>query len=126
MSEVNEHAEIIANTVYHTFPYNMLIPNFKGPHADDCGGCLINAEVKKLVDKLNELSPVEEIIANLEESNNNLETLRADKSLAFRLADFREDGSISYLVTNLVSERDRLARLLESTKRELNTTIRKL
>jgi hypothetical protein len=130
MSEVNKHAEIIANTVYHVYPYRVGFPTGgfdpKTPHADDCGGCLINAEVKKLVDKLNTLSPVEEIIAELKEAKNTIKTLVEDISKAFEIAGLTEESSVTSLVETLVWEQNRLTRLLEGVKQDLNITIKKL
>ena len=111
---MNEHAEIIANTVFHTFPYNMLVPNFKGPHAEDCGGCIINAEVAKLVHKLNMLSPVEDIIAELEKEKEKREALTQDRWDAFDKAGVEKAGSVAELVEDLVAQRNRLLHLVEA------------
>lgn len=127
---MNEHAEVIANTVYHTFPYSVGFPlggfGPETPHADDCGGCLINAEVKKLVDKLNELSPMEEIVANLEAANQTVETLSFEISRAFEIAGVPEEGTVTSLVGLLVTQRAHLTSLLEDIKKDLNITISKL
>jgi hypothetical protein len=110
---INEHAEIIANHVFHSFPYKQLIPNFKGPHAEDCEGCVVEAEVEKLVTKLNSLSHVEDIIADLERERHLRELLSEERHLAFKKAGIDSDGkSVTELVESLVEERDRLRSLL--------------
>lgn len=117
--DVNEHAKIIADHVFHSFPYNQMIPNFKGPHAEDCEGCIVNTEVEKLVAKLNALSPVEEIIAELEEEKEKRHILTEDRWNAFDKAGVAKEGSIADLVASLVAERDRLIRLLEVIDNDL-------
>ena len=113
MSEQNEHAKIIADHVFHSFPLNKFIPNFKGPHAEDCEGCIINAEVEKLVAKLNILSPVEEILAELEKEKEKRRMLAEDRWSSFDRAGVPREGSVADLVATLVDERDRLTRLLK-------------
>lgn len=117
--EINEHAKIIADHVFHSFPYNQFKPNFKGPHAEDCEGCIVNAEVEKLVDKLNLLSPVEEILAELEKEREKRKTLTEDRWNAFDNAGVPKEGSIADLVATLIAERDRLIRLLEDIDNDL-------
>jgi Zn-finger protein len=126
MREVNVHANIIADTVFHTFPYNKMIPNFKGPHAEDCGGCIINAEVEKLVNELSALSPVKKIVAELEDKKDELQLLMLDRRQAFEKAGVTEEGSITDLVTTLVHERDRLASVINTLRDSINTTAKVL
>lgn len=121
-AEQNEHETIIKNTVFHTFPYSMMIPNFEGPHAEDCGGCIINAEVEKLVAELNRLSPVKEIIAELEAAKKKIETLTEDRRKAFFIANRPDEGAVAGLVAVLVSERDQL----DHVRKTIESTLKKL
>lgn len=117
--DVNEHAKIIADHTFHSFPYKQLIPNFKGPHAEDCEGCIIESEVEKLVSKLNALSPVEEIVAELNEEKERRRTLGVDRHRAFDRAGVPEAGTVADLVATLVDERDQLIHLLEVIDNDL-------
>jgi hypothetical protein len=123
----NEHAEIIANTVYHTFPFD--IQGFKSdaPHSDDCGGCLINAEVAKLVEKLDSLSHVEDVLAQLEHEKEERRKLTLDRWEAFEKAGAVDNGgSVSDLVRELVDERDRLLGLVQEVKSDMNFTLKRI
>ena len=124
--EVNTHAEKIKEQVFHTFPYNMLVPNFKGPHADDCPGCIIEAELQILVDKIAELSPVEDIIAKLETAENVIKTLKSDNSRAHDIAGVIERGQVDSLVRDIVEERDRLSDLFVEVSKDLKALVRKV
>lgn len=126
--EVNEHAEIIANTVYHSYPYNKIGKGFTGsePHSEDCGGCLINAEVDKLVAKLNALSRVEKIIEQLNHEKAERNALRVDRFRAFDKAGVTEEGSVADLVGTLVDERDRLNSLLKEIKHDMQYILRQI
>lgn len=126
-SEINRHAEIIRDNVFHTFPFNRMIPNFKGPHAEDCGGCIIEAEVDKLVTKLNALSHVEDIIAELEQVKHGRKLLSDERHLAFEKAGVNADGkSITDLVESLVKERDHLHNLIEYIRNNMNNILIKV
>lgn len=115
---VNEHVEIIKKTAFHTYPFNFLTFNPNDPHTEDCGGCIINAEVDKLVDKLNEFSHVEDIIAQLEEVQEEKRLLKLDRVYAFRKAGKNVgDGTITDLVTELIDERDALISKLQEIKK---------
>jgi len=130
MTKVNEHAKIIADTVFHTFPYNQMIPNFQGPHAEDCGGCIINAQVEVLVAELDRLSPIKSIVADLENKKKELELLTLDRRRAFEKAgitEFKkagvaEEDSITDLVTSLVRKHDQLVRVIKAVRNGTNTT----
>lgn len=126
--EVNKHAEIIKGAVYHTFPYNMLVPNFKGPHAEDCPGCIIEAELKILVDKIAELSPTEDIIEELEEEKRKNKAHVEDRTNALARAGLGDAADIDLveLVGSLVDERDRLTGRLDMVLNELNSITRML
>lgn len=126
--EVNKHAEIIKQQVFHTFPYNAFIPNFKGPHADDCPGCIIEAELKILVDKIAELSPVEDIVEELEREKAKNAVYTEARESAFAIADVEDDGTRSLvdLVESLVNERDRLDGFLTTILEDLNEVTSKL
>ena len=126
MKEVNESAQKIRDQVFHTFPFGTFRPNFKGPHADDCPGCIIEAELDKLVEKLNELAPVEKIIAELDDEKAKVESYKEDRSKAFIIGGLREEGSVASLVAIFVSEKDRLTHLLGVVKNDLTETVRKL
>ena len=121
---VNKHAEIIKEQVFHTFPYNAFIPNFKGPHADDCPGCIIEAELQILVDKIAELSPVEDIVEELErEKAKNAVYIEARQN-AFDRAGvyYNNTTTLVELVGDLVDERNRLARILTLVSDDLTAT----
>ena len=120
--EVNKHAEIIKEQVFHTFPYGAFIPNFKGPHADDCPGCIIEAELQILVDKIAELSPVEDILAELGLEKMKNEAHVEDRKNAFTRAGMEDSKTMTLLelVGMLVNDRDRLTRLLDTVSSDLN------
>ena len=122
--EVNKHAETIKEQVFHTFPYNQFIPNFQGPHADDCPGCIIEAELQILVDKIAELSPVEDIVAELEDAKRKNEIHRKARENALAIAGLHEDSpsALVEVVGNLVSEKDRLTRILTLVSDDLTAT----
>ena len=124
--EVNKHAEIIKEHVYHTFPYNTLVPNFKGPHAEDCGGCIIEAELQILVDKIAELSPTEDIIEELKTARNVIRTLKSDNSRAYDIAGVIERGSVDSLVRDLVEERNNLTQVLKKVTDDLDAVMNTL
>ena len=119
-NDVNKRAEIIRNSVSHSFPYNKMIPNFEGPHSEDCEGCLINAEVEILVAELNRLSPVEKIIEELEHEKKLRKLLSKEQHLAYEKAGVDEKGSIADLVSILVEDRNRLDNLLQIINNDLN------
>ena len=121
IKEVNEHAEIIRNSVFHSYPYNRMGFKPDAPHAEDCEGCLINAEVYKLVTKLNALSNVEKIIDELENERKERQALTTDRNLAFEIAGLNAEGegSISDLVIMLIDERDRLIQLLATIRTDI-------
>lgn len=119
--EVNKHAKIIQDTVFHTYPYipsGMFKPDT--PHSEDCGGCLINAEVDKLVAELNALSPIEKIVEELKNEKEKRKALMLDCDKAFEKANVSKEGSVSELVAELVDDRDRLIRLLRAIKTDIN------
>jgi len=122
--DVNEHAKIIQDTVFHTYPYNRIGFKSDAPHAEDCGGCIINAEVEKLVVKLEALSDTVKIAARLEASNTERERLRLDRGRAFEKAGVVINGPVSDLVETIINDRDQLAEQLRQIKAELNTIIR--
>lgn len=124
--KMNEHAEIIKNTVFHTLPYNKWMVNENDPHAEDCGGCIINAEVEKLVAKLDALSPVEDIVAQLEREKEERRLLVLDRLRAFKKAGIAEEGPIEDLVVILVAERDLLRSQLQEIKRDVGNISEKL
>lgn len=119
LKDVNKHVQIIADHVFHSFPYKQFKPNFKGPHAEDCEGCIVNAEVEKLVAKLKILSPVEEILAELEREKEKRRTLIDDRWNAFDKAGVPKKGLIADLVADLIAERNRLLHLVESIDNNL-------
>lgn len=126
--EVNEHAEIIANAVFHSYPFKKMGRGFNAsePHSEDCSGCLINAEVEKLVTKLNTLSPVEKIIEQLNHEKKEANTLRADRFRAFDKAGINEEGSVTDLVGKLVDERNHLISLLQEIKKDMKFILTKI
>ena len=124
--DVDEHAKIIADHVFHSFPYKQFIPNFKGAHAEDCEGCIVEAEVAKLVAKLKELSPVEDIIAELERQKEARRVLVTDRRHAFEKAKLVEYGTVTDLVADLIKERDRLLHLVDEINHDLETIRNKI
>lgn len=120
LKDVDEHAKIIADHVFHSFPYFQMKPNFKGPHAEDCEGCIVNAEVEKFVAKLKALSPIEKIVAELEKEKEQRRALTVDRWHAFDKAGVAEEGSVTDLVESLVNERARLTRLIEEINNDLD------
>ena len=126
--EVNTHAEKIKEQVFHTFPYNQFIPNFQGPHADDCPGCIIEAEVQILVDKIAELSPVEDIIAKLEAEKLKNKTYMNDRRNAFKRvgAEGNTTMTVTQLVEIVVEERDNLNQILKTVTDDLDAVMNTL
>jgi hypothetical protein len=121
---MNKHAEIIQNTVYHTYPYHLTgMFNPDEPHSEDCGGCLINTEVKKLVAELERLSHVENVIAELEHEKIARAMLSLERHQAFEKAGVVENGSVVDLVAALVDERDLLASQLHRIKSKIHILI---
>lgn len=106
LEEVHEHAEIVRNNVFHTYPFTKMLAGFNpdAPHAEDCGGCLINAEVDKLVEKLEKLSNPEKIVEELEHEKEERRLLTLDRWTAFEKAGLPEEGSVTDLVERLMHE----------------------
>jgi hypothetical protein len=126
---MNEHVQVIQDLVFHSYPYNRMGFKPDAPHAEDCEGCRINAEVKKLVRKLEALEPVETIVAELKNEKAMREALLLDRRQAFEVA--RVPGqvggrSITDLVGDLVDERNRLTQLLKTIKSDVNNIAQKL
>lgn len=118
--EIDKHVEIIRNSVYHAFPYNQLVPNFKGPHAENCEGCIIEAEVDILVAELRSLSRVEEIIADLNREKELRHLLSEERHKALELAGISDETlSVADVVIQLIEERDQLQRAAEKLKKQL-------
>lgn len=118
--EIDKHVEIIRNSVYHAFPYNQLVPNFKGPHAENCEGCIIEAEVDILAAKLRSLWYVEEIKLNLKREQELRTLLSNERHHAFNRAGIEDKGqSIADLVGSLVDERDQLLLTATMLKKKL-------
>lgn len=125
-NNVNEHAEIIANLVFHSYPHKAMGFNPNEPHAEDCEGCLINAEVAKLVVKLNALSDVEKTLSELEEVKKELSILKLDRWRAFEYAGVAEEGPLAVLVAGLLNERKHFSRLLQTIKNDINSIASKI
>jgi hypothetical protein len=68
--------------------------------------------VEKLVAELNALTPIENIVAELEHERNARKMLSVERDDAFKRAGVVEEGSVVDLVDALVQERDRLTKLL--------------
>lgn len=112
--EVSEHAEIIKDTVFHSYPHNSIGFKSDAPHAEDCGGCIINAEVEKLVTKLNDLSDTVKIKAELAEVKMELEDHKLDRWRAFERANVIADGPVVDLVDTLIDQLNRFAHLVQT------------
>lgn len=116
----NEHAKIIYDHVFHSFPYNQFIPNFRGEHAEDCEGCIIEAEVDKLVAKLESLSHVEDVIAELERERDLRKLLSDERHQAFVKAGVDDEGqSIANVVETIVNQRNDYRGLLASVRESI-------
>lgn len=122
---MNEHVRVIQDLVFHSLPYNRMIINPNTPHAEDCEGCLINAEVKKLVRELDALSPVRAIVAELKEEKEARRALTLDREQAFKNAGV-DSGSVSDLVAGLMHDREMLTQKLERIKGDVNNIAKKL
>jgi hypothetical protein len=122
---MNEHVKNIQDLVFHSYPYNRLGFSPNTPHAEDCEGCRINEEVKKLVYKLDALSPVEKIVEELKNEKELRESHDRDRNTAFKIAGVERE-SVSDLVTELVEERNHLRRLLETVKIDINNISKKI
>jgi hypothetical protein len=126
---MNEHVKIIQDLVFHSLPYNRMILNPNTPHSEDCEGCRINAEVKKLVRELDALSPVRAIVAELKEEKEGRRVLALDRERAFAMAGLPGQSggrTVADLVAELMNDRDRLTSKLDRIKGDVNSIAEKL
>jgi patatin-like phospholipase/acyl hydrolase len=126
LDEIYEHADIVRKMVWHKFDNNKFGLNINNPHAEDCEGCVIEAEVTKLTDKLRALAPMERIMTELKEEKKNRKALEKDRERAFVKAGLVEEGLVSDLVVMLMESNDRLRNQIKVFKNDINAIAREL
>lgn len=127
MSKANVHLEIIYKNTFHSFPYQKMHINFDGPHAEDCEGCIIEAEATKLVQELESLSHVEELKADLQRERELRQVLSDERHEALKAAGVNDHGqSVAEVVGYIVREQDRLERLLRYVEEDVNDLVQKM